>query len=214
MSDEQTDGRFESFLREAAREYHTPPATPREAMWARIEETRRVARKVTPIPLPTRVWARWGLAAAAILAVGIGLGRWSSRPYVQAPTVSRGSSGGRASAYQLATGQHLNRVETLLTSFRVEARTGSTDQLLAASARDLLATHRLLLDSPAASRDPRLKRLLDDLELVLAQIAQLSQEQDMDASGLILQALDDSGVLLRLRASPAARSAVSAQGVL
>jgi hypothetical protein len=214
MRDDQTDGRFESFLKEAARDYHTPPATPRDTMWARIEEARRASPKVTPIRVQSRPWARWGLAAAAILAVGVGLGRWSSRPSEDGRSVSRSPSGGRASAYQFAAGQHLNRVETLLSSFRVEARSGSTDQLLAATARDLLATHRLLLDAPAASRDPRLKRLLDDLELVLAQIAQLSQEQDMDASDLILQALDDGGVLLRLRASPAARSAVSAQGVL
>jgi hypothetical protein len=183
-------------------------------MWARIAEARRAAPKVIPIRAPARARIRWGLAAAAILAAGVGLGRWSSRPAVDGPTVSRMPSGARASAYQLAAGQHLNRVETLLSSFRVEARSGSTDQLVAATARDLLATHRLLLDAPAASRDPRLKRLLDDLELVLAQIAQLSQEQGMDASSLVLQALDDSGVLLRLRASPAARSAVSAQGVL
>ena len=43
------------------------------------------------------------------------------------------------------------------------------------AARSLLGTNRLLLDSPVAT-DPRMRQLLEDLELVLAQIAQLSAE--------------------------------------
>ena len=35
------DERFDEFLRAAAQDYHRPPETPRDAMWARIETARR-----------------------------------------------------------------------------------------------------------------------------------------------------------------------------
>ena len=46
----------------------------------------------------------------------------------------------------------------------------------AAQATSLLATTRLLLDSPAGS-DARMHELLEDLELILAQIATLRNER-------------------------------------
>ncbi|MGI9077271.1 MAG: hypothetical protein ACR2G6_08075 [Gemmatimonadaceae bacterium] len=78
-----------------------------------------------------------------------------------------------SSAYRVAAIQHLTQMEMLLTSFRAEAQGGRVvDDQLSVWAADLLGTTRLLLDSPAGD-DQRLKRLLEDLELVLAQIAQL-----------------------------------------
>ncbi len=35
------EDRFDDVLIEAARDYHEPPETPRELMWARIEAVRR-----------------------------------------------------------------------------------------------------------------------------------------------------------------------------
>ncbi|MEP6858955.1 MAG: hypothetical protein ABI994_11245, partial [Gemmatimonadales bacterium] len=78
------------------------------------------------------------------------------------------------SAYQLTAVRHLSEAEALLTSFR--ARSTSDQQMdaqLGAWARDLLSNTRLLLDSPVAN-DPQRRPLLEDLELVLVQIVQLS----------------------------------------
>src|SRR2546430_14549140 len=81
-------------------------------------------------------------------------------------------------------------------------------------ARDLLATTRLMLDSPAA-KDARLKGLLEDLELVLAQIAQLPASGDREDVQSINQGLDQRSVLLRLRtANPAGPGPVRTQGAL
>ena len=78
--------------------------------------------------------------------------------------------------------------------------------------RQLLATNRLLLDSPAAT-DNRTRILLQDLELVLAQIAQLSGRPSSPDLDFITNGLDDSGVMSRLRtAVPSGTSAT--QGVL
>ena len=61
-------------------------------------------------------------------------------------------------------------------------------------------SNRLLLDSPA-SEDPRVRRLLEDLELVLAQIAQLpAASRDADAD-YITEGMEAGSVLPRLRSA-------------
>src|SRR5439155_12041658 len=94
-------------------------------------------------------------------------------------------------AYRVAAAQYLRRTEALLTGFRSEARTGRIDVQFAGQARDLLTTTRLMLDSPAAE-DPRLKSLLEDLELVLAQIAQVPRGSDRADLQLINQGLNNA----------------------
>ena len=205
-----TEDQFPDVLRQAAKHYNTPPPTPREAMWARIQaerqgQTRRGGRVIY---LP---WVQWCAAAAAVLVLGIGLGRISvqseptqtvavapavtaATPTVQAPAPDAASS----AAYQLAATEHLSRVESLLTSFRGQAAAGETDAQVTAWATDLLGNTRLLLDSPAA-QDPQLRVLLQDLELVLAQISQLPTRRPGEELDLIERSLEQGGVLPRLR---------------
>jgi hypothetical protein len=57
---------------------------------------------------------------------------------------------------------------------------------------------RLLLDSPAAE-DPVYRALLEDLELVLIQIAQLSAETGDTEVELVTEGLQRRGLLPRLR---------------
>ena len=73
--------------------------------------------------------------------------------------------------YQLAATEYLSRTETFLT--RVKSDPVAGDSETAGWARTLLSETRLLLDSPAAS-DPGLHTLLQDLELGLASIVQVS----------------------------------------
>jgi hypothetical protein len=72
------------------------------------------------------------------------------------------------------------------------------DASLSTWARDLLTSTRLLLDSPAAD-DPRRVRLLQDLELVLAQIVQLSPTAEARERELIEGTIRDGHVMTRLR---------------
>jgi len=203
---DRQDDRFEELLRDAARDYNRPPETPRDAMWARIaaERQRRAAHSV----LVFRPWARWTLAAAAVLVLGIGIGRWSAGdPTADAPANA-------PVAYQIAATQYLSRTEAFLTAFRSDQRTGRTDARLASQANDLLATTRLMLDSPAAD-DPRLRVLLEDLELVLVQIAQLEAGRDAHDSDLITQGMDQRHVLPNLRSAiPAGPVPVRTEGVI
>ena len=192
-----TDGedRLPERLMDAARGYRAAGDVPREEMWRAIaagRERRKRARRL-------RRRVSWGLALAATLVLGIGIGRMVGPRdrFAAAP-----AQAGPATPYRVAAGQYLARTEVLLTDFHGERRRGRLDPQFLAAARDLLTTTRLMLDSPAAD-DPRLAGLLQDIELVLAQISQLQTEPGQRGElDLIDQSINQSSVLIRLRATP------------
>jgi hypothetical protein len=195
------DEPLEPSLLAAAREYHRPPEPPREAMWRAIQAERRAERATRPGP---RRWLPWAAAAAALLAVGVGIGRLTQPgPTNRGASVANWGPPGVAprvneAAYRLTTIEHLGQSEAFLTLFRASVRTGGQERLASATARQLLATNRLLLDSPAAT-DRKTRVLLEDLELVLAEIAQLAADAQPDDRALIREGMDRGGMLSRLR---------------
>jgi len=151
-------------------------------------------------------WIQAAVAAAAVLALGIGIGRMSKRPdrlptaRVEAPAPGTPMSG---DAYRVAVAQHLSRTQTLLASFKADAAGGRVDATAVEWAGQMLASTRLLLDSPAAD-DPRLRTLLEDLELVLAQIASLPTRPDTTANthnevDLARRAVEEKQLLPRMQ---------------
>jgi hypothetical protein len=104
-----------------------------------------------------------------------------------------------SSAYQLTAVRHLSEAEALLTSFRTRSATDQQmDAQLGSWARQLLSNTRLLLDSPIAN-DPQRRPLLEDLELVLVQIVQLSPGSTPQDRDLIEKTLQHDHVMTRLR---------------
>lgn len=199
MMMDHDETKFDQWLQDAAKTYNVPRPTPREEMWARIKASR--VRRPQP-------WLRWGLAAAAVLLVGIGIGRVTSN---QSAGLAIADTTGRALVYRVAATQYLSRTESFLTGFRADLRAGRVDAF-PGQARDLLATSRLLLDSPAAD-DPRMRALLEDLELVLVQISQLEAGRDRRNADLITQDMDQRNVLPNLRSAiPAGPVPVRTQG--
>jgi len=225
MSD---DEKFDQWLQGAARDYNRPAGeTPREAMWEVVNQ-RLSAEKVAPVtPNPRRRTAIWWQAAAAVVlvATGVGIGRFfpsqvaveqqrvadhqdSATQSAGNPNAVRQAGGASArtpgsselasESYDVAAMQHLSRAEALLTSFRSNAR-GETTGSLDNWARDLLADTRLMLDSPAGI-DAQRRRLLEDLELVLAQIVQLPAESSADRK-LVQRSIERGAVLSRLRST-------------
>jgi hypothetical protein len=188
----------------AARAWHRPPETPREQMWRAIERERLADRPARPNRPAPRRWVPWAgaAAAAALVAAGVGIGRISS-PAVTPGTptpVATAPSAGRVNetAYRLATAEHLGQSEAFLTLFRASVRGGGDERVASATARQLLASNRLLLDSPAGA-DRRTRLLLEDLELVLAEIAQLSPQASAGDRELVREGMERGGVLTRLR---------------
>jgi hypothetical protein len=260
--------------------YHDPPATPREAIWARIEAERGKAGGVVPLaPRTQRRWWLGALAMAAVLALGIALGRVSMREASEregpagAPVATRGTPAPRepetgarlepgaepgaesaaaeqlaaadpatvaapgetrgedaappaavaprvsaqrpgpelpaadraapASAaprdlYRLASQQMLGQAEALLAHYRADRAAERIDPAVGRWARDVLTSTRLLLDSPA-SDDPEMRSLLQDLELVLAQIVQRTGQPDPLEDEMIDRTIEDRDLLPRLR---------------
>ncbi len=213
------EDRFDRFVREAAPGYRPPPAPPLEAMWKRIEETHfgdkdagaapllRLEPTVRRTPRFPRWWLQSGLGIAATLLIGIAIGRFTAPRQDAvvdvAPVASAETSAPVPNAaYDAATTQYLGQTAALLNALPSEARPGRTDRFFVTQATDLLSTTRLLIDSPAAA-DPELRILLDDLELVLAQIARLPKTRSASELDLITEALEQRDVLPRLRSAAA-----------
>jgi hypothetical protein len=161
--------------------------------------------------------ARGWAAAAAVLTVGIALGR-ATAPAPTGPIETADATGpvddapaaavgGRpaATALDFAAFQHLGRSESLLAMVRADAREGRIDPAVAPWARNLLMQTRLLLDVRHGV-DPTLDGLLAELELVLSQIVgatdagadegRMRTELDLTIGGM-----DEREVLTRIRAA-------------
>ncbi len=219
MMDDRED-RLDNLIRDAARDYHAPPATPRAEMWEAIRASRDAARtEVRPLVVrPARSPLRLVFGIAALLALGIAIGRLTvpsrggtaaappqpiiaALPEAAAAAPEQRERGEVAARY--ATDDHLTQVETFLTEFGT--RPAALD--FSAQAQDLLTDTRLLLDSKRVV-DPRTRKLLEDLELVLAQIATLDPRENNRDRDLIADGLAQSHLRTRLRNAIPAGSAI------
>ena len=218
----------EELLRRLKGSYNTPPEVPREEMWTairadlaedgvetspegpvvRMDEHRRTRK--TRVPRGPS-GARWGLwvtaaAAAAVLLLGVGLGRMTA-PVPQGPVAATGESEASAVAEQTNSGpmrraaaRHLQGTETFLSLVKSDARSGQLSPEVQRLARGLLTQTRLFLDATPEG-DPELRRLMEDLELVLAQVVSVEAGSPGTESelGLALDGMDRREVLPRIR---------------
>ena len=217
MTDEEMDER----TREALRGYRVPPPPPLDEMWESIESRHYGTPVVSLVDRDAargRAERRWHLGApswgvlvagmAAALVIGVGVGRMSNgvAPVPEPPEGIYNYWTSNAEPYRQATTEYLGQTAALLTALPAAARDGQPDARFVSQAGDLLSTTRLLLDSPAAASDPRLKNLLEDLELVLAQLSRLPADHPKIELTLITQALEQRDVVPRLRSAVASIS--------
>jgi hypothetical protein len=207
MMDEK---RFDEVLRDLPRSFNPPAQPPLDDMWAVIEDAHFNAPASVPSPRGMTWRSPW-LAAAAALVIGIGIGRYtpsSAKIADNSPPVPMTASAGQSAsdtsavvdAYRDQTSHYLGQAAALLISLPAKDAGGRTDAAFAGKASELLVTTRLLMDSPAA-QDPKLRSLLEDLELVLVQIARLRGERSRGDLDLIHQAVDQGDVLSRLNSA-------------
>lgn len=213
----RNDGPLEDLpegIRALAKEINAPPAAPREEIWARIQAARAVDRRTDGptdpqvIPIAARRFDRpavrrltWAAGIAAILLIGIALGRTSvtSNNATGPATISALPDSTlprerKNAAYTLAAVQHLTRVETFLTTLRT-----APGQQFSGQARELLTSTRLLMD--AKDMDPRLRKLMADLEDILVQIVQYDVNGTREDLDLITDGLEERQVLPRLHSA-------------
>jgi hypothetical protein len=201
MTHEGMDNKdLDQMLAEMRRSYNVPPErVPIDAMWGRIEGEWLGARRIG-----RGARTAWWMAIAAALLVGVGVGR-VTRPRTPVATADLPRTADRASRpadHDHTTARYLGQTAALLIALPAEARAGRADQRFVARAAELLTTTRLLLDSPAAA-DPKVRALLEDVELVLAQIAHLESERGRVEFELIAQALEQRDLLPRLTSAAA-----------
>jgi hypothetical protein len=203
-----SDDRFDSLWPRSGEDYHRPPdEVPADEMWQRIQARRRRRPGWRLRPLPRRIL--WPAAAAAVLVLGIAIGRGtrgpSTSPVEVANTEDPASATTNVDLYQVAAADYLARTEAVLAAFRQDRRPTDRDEL-GPWARDLLLETRLLLESPAAKPDA-MQLLLTDLEMVLAQIVQMDTGRADTDRRWIEASIEDKSILRRVRETqPAAAS--------
>ena len=203
------DEKFDEFLRRAAKDYNAPRTPRSDAIWAAIEP--EVARAIAPRQRITSSRPLLiGFAVAATLVIGVAIGRLSGPPSRVAPPVASAardtsSTSGHTRALTL---EHLADAELFLTTVRYELDSGLPDADRAARSRELLVRTRVLLGaSQDRSPSPEVARLLEDLELLLAEIAALPAAGSPMDRKLLDESIRDGRVIPRIRATLPARAA-------
>ena len=197
-----TENELEELMRRAGPSYRQPKDPPLDDIWQRVE-----ARVFGASVLPLKRRRRWiaPLAYAATLMIGVGFG-WaanqnlrSSRPTEARPALATGvipaSTG--PSPFVGVANDYFAQTTALVVAIAGDLRSGEIASGTVARARDLLSTTRLLLDGHLP--DEGVRDLLQDLELVLAQVVRLPATRLPDADvALIAEAMDQRDVLSRL----------------
>jgi hypothetical protein len=196
-----------------ARTHNTPPEVSRDRMWEKIDAARSDGRGVlqpdfTPRRSPAFRIMRLAAGVAAILVLGVLIGRMTqqqpgpipgpdSRP-VAAVAYEPPDPGVRRDIYDLAARDLFSRADFLLTDFKV--RSCGTDDMTEVPvwAGGMLIQTRLLMDTSLAE-DVEMKNLLDELELVLAQIVGLSRDNCARDMAWIRKGLQEKSTIDRLR---------------
>ncbi|HEV8215046.1 MAG TPA: hypothetical protein VGP95_04400 [Gemmatimonadaceae bacterium] len=208
------EDRFNELMRDAAQTYRKPPEPDFEAMW------NVVASESFGVANPARASRSFrfprGIGIAATLLLGIGIGRatvtFRGAATTGTPTAATASIAARTDSlpepapYSTETSQYLGQTAALLIALPSEVKAGRANEQFLSRAGELLTRTRLLLDSPAAN-DPTMRNLLEDLELVLAQVVHLENNQSRTELDLINRALEQRDVIPRLRTAAADISA-------
>ena len=204
------DDQFDEVIRDLPRTFNVPPEPPLDEMWSVIE----ASHFNTPVPIS----APRGLTSRApwLAVVGIGIGHYlplgkTAPANATSPSAIASSNSSSAvketsavaDAYRDQTSRYLGQAAALLISLPARDANAKTDATFASKAADLLVTTRLLIDSPAAAEDPKLHSLLEDLELVLVQIARLRGARSKGDLDLIHQAVEQGDVISRLNSAVA-----------
>lgn len=188
-----------------------PTTSPASSRPAAVGAATPVAQPVVELPRGASPEARPVERSAPVAVERSPLALADDRSAVRT-RAGNGAAARTGSLYRLVAAQTLGQAEMLLTSFRAETKAGGTvDPQVITWAGDVLSSTRLLLDSPAG-RDPRLRPLLEDLELVLAQIVQLQGAPAGTAGAdadLIDHALQQRDIMPRLRTAVPAGAAAA-----
>jgi hypothetical protein len=155
---------------------------------------------------PRWSWPRWAIAGAlALLVLGAFLaGRfWPHPPEDSARAVAQAqplSAGARERVLLAEIGDHLERSQLALIEL-IHSRTNgavdiSVEQVLA---RELAAVNRLFRRAAGDAGEPGIASVLEELELVLVEIANGPANLSADEFAALRQRIDTDGLLFKVR---------------
>ena len=202
MDDEQLD----RVLAKASTEWRVDAAPPLDAIWDAVEAEAFPSRAARPSP----GWSLVAAAAAVALVIGAAGGALVTRRSIIIPPGTNPTTGlpavqasvSSSDPNQREMGELLGRTAVLLAALPGDSTAPALDPQLRSEGARLLTTTRILMDSPVGS-DARLRNLLLDLELVLAQVARLEPQHRRTEMQFIQTALDQHDIVPRLRSAAA-----------
>lgn len=205
MDDERLDKELDTLLNDARSTYRVPPEPAVNALWQRIEAEAFTESRVMQRDHDRRFGGSVWRVAAASLIIGVLAGRWSAGPTVNAAdqvaaTQAVNTALPVARPYQKTTEELLGQTAVLLAALNTDRTTGSFSTQVSDQATQLLGTTRMLLDSPAGT-DPRMRTLLLDLEMTLAQVARLQPTRGETELTLINEAVAERDIVPRIRSA-------------
>ena len=199
------DKELDALLEDAGRHWRVPVDPPLDAIWTAV-----AAEAFAPAPRRRAPgWTTVGIAAAAALVIGVFGGQYLAHRGIVPPGSSAITGlprGVQVSALptndpnQRAMSELLGRTAILFAAFPADSA-GPDSEISREGAR-LLTTTRLLIDSPVGA-DARLRNLLQDLELILAQVARFDPRHRHDENQFIQTALDQHDIVPRIRSAAA-----------
>lgn len=223
-------GLYDAMAR-AVRKVDARPAPDRsphfwEGYWDRLEA--RMSREAAsedaarrPFKLPA--WAYGAAGAALFLALGIFLGRTFFRPQAGMPplarTVSPGTTPGGPAPRESAVGpaldarasRYLKRSRTLLLAvINTDAQGDELFRLnlpLQKKTSEGLLQEAAVLKKGLGGSDPRLGRLISDLEMILLQIANLKPDPDVADISIIKAGVEGRDIFFQINLREVRRSA-------
>jgi len=176
-----------------------------DGYWDKLEE--KLNREVNPKStiLKWNGWAARTLAAAAILVIGIWLGRSTQHNNTPSPATTHGLSAEQVelAAYNQRTADYLQRSKVLILGL-INFENGSDDPFTLNTPKqrqiseDLLKMAADIKKEDNGQTHTRLNKLIADLEIILMQIANLEAEHDMDAIEMVKSGVDRKGILLKI----------------
>jgi len=155
--------------------------------------------------LDRRVWRQWHwprpLAWAAVVAalvLAFLAGRWMVP--VEEPAVATAPADVRDRVLLVALGDHLERSQILLVELKNTEANGAVDiSVERASAEELVGPNRLYRQTAAASGEPAIVDLLDDLERVLLEVAHGPDRMGAGEVNELRGRIESQGILFRVR---------------
>lgn len=168
-----------------------------EQVWSRVST--RLPRRFGVAPQPLWRWAMAAAAAVVLLSAAFLAGRWS--PHGVAPAVQTvAASQVRERVLLVAVGDYLDRSQMVLVEL-ANARPGHALDISAEQerARDLISETRLYRQTAASTGDGPVSSLLEELELVLMDVARGPSQLSPPEVEELRRKLEAQGILFKIR---------------